>query len=317
MKSELTKLVGQVDEHYLVREILSTLRNYQSQDLVVQPGDDAAVLTKLAQPTITADLLIENVHFKTSWSSAADIGTRAAAANLADLIAMGANPVALTVSLGLPNSVSVGFVLNLIEAIAIEAAKVNAQVVGGDVTRSENLVISISAIGDCEERRPILRSGAKPGDLVGIIGRLGHAHAGWQLLQAGFSEPAELITAHQRPEVNYQAAMAAWPNINAMIDVSDGLAVDLNHIATAAEVAIELDSIQLQELILPSLEIAATSMQTEVMEWLLTGGDDHAFAFTASVLPAGAVQIGQVKAGTGIYLAGKPLQPTGYRHFNE
>jgi thiamine-monophosphate kinase len=317
MNSELTKLVGQVDEHDLVREILRTLRNYQSEDLVVQPGDDAAVLSKLAQPTITADLLIEDVHFKTSWSSAANIGTRAAAANLADLIAMGATPVALTVSLGLPNSVSVGFVLDLIEAIAIEAAKVNAQVVGGDVTRSEKLVISISALGDCAERKPILRSGANPGDLVGIIGRLGHAHAGWQLLQASNSEPKELIIAHQQPEVNYQAAIAAWPIITAMIDVSDGLAVDLNHIAIASQVAIDLDQTALEELITPSLSTAAVTMKAAAMEWLLTGGDDHAFAFTAAVLPAGAVQIGQVKAGSGIFLSGNPLQPVGYRHFNE
>jgi thiamine-monophosphate kinase len=317
MSLELTKLVGQVDEHYLVSEILRTLRNYQSKNLVVQPGDDAAVLTKLTQPTITADLLIENVHFKTSWSSAADIGTRAAAANLADLIAMGAAPVALTVSLGLPNSISVGYVLNLIEAIAIEAAKVNAQVVGGDVTRSENLVISISAIGDCEERQPILRSGAKLGDLVGVIGRLGQAHAGWQLLQAGQSKPADLIAAHQRPAINYQAGISAWPVVNAMIDVSDGLAVDLSHIATASQVAIELDSTQLQELITPSLSIAAAKMNAGALEWVLTGGDDHAFAFTAPVLPAGAVQIGQVKSGTGISLAGSEVQPGGYRHFSE
>jgi thiamine-monophosphate kinase len=317
MSLELAKLVSEVDEHYLVKLILEKLQGYQSKSLIVQPGDDAAVLHKLNQPTITADLLIEDVHFKTAWSKASDIGTRAAAANLADLIAMGATPVALTVSLGLPNAVSVGYVLELIESIAIEAAKVQAQVVGGDVTRSEKLVISISAIGDCHQLKPILRSGAKPGQLVGVIGRLGHAHAGLQLLQQGKSGPAELIAAHQRPDVNYQAAIAAWSKVSSMIDVSDGLAVDLSHIATASDVAIELDPALLKNLVTESLQSAASEANCSVLEWLLIGGDDHAFAVTADILPANAIEIGQVKPGAGIFLAGEALQPIGYRHFNE
>ena len=316
MNTELTKQVSELDEHELVRLILSALSKYQTSHLVVQPGDDAAVLPGLKQPTITADLLIEDVHFKTAWSSAADIGTRAAAANLADLIAMGAKPTALTVSLGLPATTQVGYVIELIEAISAEASLTSAQVVGGDVTKSEKLVVSITAVGDCETRTPILRSGAAVGQLVGLIGRVGHAQAGLELLTAGLTEPTSLIAAHQRPQVSYQAGIAAWPVASAMIDVSDGLLVDLGHIARASSVAISLNSAQLEDLVSTDLIAAAAALRVEPMRLLLSGGDDHAFIVVAPVLPLGAIQIGEIKSGSGVLLDNQPAQLLGYRHFS-
>lgn len=316
MNKDLTMQVSELDEHELVRLILSVLSKYQTSQLVVQPGDDAAVLPGLTQPTITADLLIEDVHFQTNWSSAADIGTRAAAANLADLIAMGARPTALTVSLGLPATTQVGYVIELIEAISAEASLTSAQVVGGDVTKSEKLVVSITAVGDCETRRPILRSGAVVGNLVGLIGRIGHAQAGLELLTAGLTKPAGLIAAHQRPIVSYQAGIAAWPVANAMIDVSDGLLVDLGHIARASSVAMSLSSAQLENLVSPDLVAAAAALRVDPVSMLLSGGDDHAFIVVAPVLPEGTKQIGEVKSGSGVWLDNQPAQLLGYRHFS-
>ncbi len=316
MNTDLTKQVSELDEHELVRLILLTLAKYQTSQLVVQPGDDAAVLPGLKQPTITADLLIEDVHFKTAWSSAADIGTRAAAANLADLIAMGAKPTALTVSLGLPGSTQVGYVIELIEAISVEASLTSAQVVGGDVTRSEKLVVSITAVGDCETRSPILRSGAMVGNLVGLIGRIGHAQAGLELLTTGATEPVNLIAAHQRPQVSYQAGIAAWPTATAMIDVSDGLLVDLGHIARASSAAISLSSARLEKLLSTDLVAAAATLRVEPISLLLSGGDDHAFVVVAPKLPTDAVEIGEVKTGNGVWLDNQPAQLLGYRHFS-
>ena len=316
MNTEFTKQVSELDEHELVRLILSALSKYQTSQLVVQPGDDAAVLPGLEQPTITADLLIEDVHFKTAWSSAADIGTRAAAANLADLVAMGAKPSALTVSLGLPATTQVGYVIELIEAISAEASLTSAQVVGGDVTRSEKLVVSITAVGDCETRTPILRSGAVVGNLVGLIGRIGHAQAGLELLTAGLTEPASLIAAHQRPQVSYQSGIAAWSTATAMIDVSDGLLVDIGHIARASSVAISLNSAQLEKLLSTDLVAAAAALRIEPISLLLSGGDDHAFIVVAPMLPSGAMQIGEVKSGGGVWLDDQPSQLLGYRHFS-
>lgn len=316
MDAVAKKSVAQFDEHLLVKLILEVLARYQTAELIVQPGDDAAVLDKLAKPTITADLLIEDVHFKTNWSSAADVGTRAAAANLADLIAMGATPVALTVSLGLPESTLVADVLELVEAICVEARLCSAQVVGGDVTKSEKLVISITAVGDCESRLPILRSGAKVGDRVGLIGRAGYAQTGLEMLSRGITEPNEFVTAHQRPKVSYQEGISAWQQATAMIDVSDGLLVDLGHIARASGVAISLSRSELSNLVTPALRSAAAALSVDPIELLLGGGDDHGFAITAPSLPAAAIAIGEVIAGSGVLLDNESAQILGYRHFS-
>lgn len=309
-------LVAEIDEHKLVSLILDVLSKFQSNSLIVQPGDDAAVLQGLAKPTITSDILIEDVHFKRIWSSPADIGTRAAAANLADLIAMGAEPKALTVSLGIPEKTAVGYVLDLTEAIAAEAQLIGAQVVGGDVTKSEKLVVSITAVGDCENRTPILRSGARAGDRVGLIGRLGFAQAGLQLMQSGKSAPLDLILAHQRPRVDYSTGKSAWQSSNAMIDVSDGLLVDLGHIAKASNVRISLSSNLLQNLITSDLKVAGKELGVEPIEFVLSGGDDHAFVVSGMKLPSGAVEIGSVASGAGVWLDNEPADLLGYRHFN-
>ena len=317
MNSVLAKRVSELDEHNLVQLILSVLKKYQTTDLIVQPGDDAAVLAKLNKPTVTADVLIEDVHFKTNWSSASDIGTRAAAANLADLVAMGAKPVALTVSLGLPPNTKVGFVLDLVEAISIEASLVFAQVVGGDVTRSEKLVVSITAIGDCETRSPILRSGAKVGDQIGIIGRIGWAQAGLDLLNNEKTEPALLIAAHQRPQVFYSAVISAFDCATSMVDISDGLLVDLGHIAKASEVSIAIDSKMLGQFVSSELNQAAQLLNVDPINWILSGGDDHAIAISAPSLPDGVIRIGEVQSGSGVWLDEKPAQLLGYRHFSD
>lgn len=313
----IDKNVGEVDEHKLVAEILRTLSKFHSETVIVQPGDDAAVIASLVKPTLTADLLVEGVHFNQDWSSAADIGTKAAAANLADLIAMGAQPAALTVSLGIPNSLKVGYILELIAAIALEADLTGAQVVGGDVTASEKLIVSIAAVGDCQNRQPILRSGAQLGDRVGIIGRLGHAQAGWKLLAANQNQPAELIAAHLRPKVNYEAGRAAWSTASAMIDVSDGLLVDLGHIASASEKAIRLAPSRLAELISPLQKIAGQNLNVDPLDWILAGGEDHAFVVVAAKLPEMAVEIGKVESGSGVWLGEQPAELLGYRHFSE
>ncbi|MFZ9750497.1 MAG: thiamine-phosphate kinase [Candidatus Nanopelagicales bacterium] len=309
--------ISTIGEQELVKLILNELAKFQQSDLIVQPGDDAAVLASMEQPTITADILIEDVHFKTSWSSASNIGKKAAAANLADLIAMGARPRALTVSLGMPPTTEVSFVTELVAAIAIEAQQVQAQVVGGDVTMSEKLVISISALGDCEHRAPILRSGAKIGDQVGLIGSVGHAQAGLLLLKSGLAEPAELIAAHQAPSVDYQAGIAAWSSATAMIDISDGLAIDAHRIASASGVRVELEPELLQALITPNLTDAALALNLDPMEFLLSGGEDHGFLITSTQLPEAAIKLGEVKSGSGVWLDQSPIALLGYQHFSE
>ena len=190
-----------------------------------------------------------------------------------------------------------------------ECAAAGAVLVGGDLVRVPQLVLSGTALGTVEASGPVLRSGARPGDLVGVIGRLGWAAAGLRLLLAGESE-GPLVDAHRRPQPPYAAGVAlAQAGATSMCDVSDGLVGDAGHLAEASGVTIDLDLFALRALGAPGV----------TDEELLTGGEDHALAFTApadAALPEGVVIVGRVLAGEPVVLVdGQPTQQTAYSHF--
>ncbi|MCW2547674.1 MAG: thiamine-monophosphate kinase [Mycobacterium sp.] len=276
------------------------------------PGDDAALVTVATGRLVaTTDLLIEGTHFRRDWSSAYDIGRKAAAQNLADVAAMGARPTVLLLGLGAPG----GFPLADFDAIAAgvrdECAAAGAVLVGGDLVRAPQLVLSGTALGDVDAFGPVLRSGAQPGDVVGIVGRLGWAAAGLRLLRAGTSE-GPLVDAHRCPQPPYDAGPAlAQAGATAMCDVSDGLIGDAGHLAEASGVTIDLDLAALRALAAPGV----------TDDELLAGGEDHALAFTAppgAQLPDDAVIVGRVLAGEGAVLVdGRPPRTTAFQHFGD
>jgi thiamine-monophosphate kinase len=295
--------------------------------VVVGPGDDGAVLRVAGDVVVSTDVLVEGVHFRRDWSTGYDVGHRAAAANLADVLAMGAHPVSLVVGLATPADLPVTWVDGLADGLRDEAALVGAAVVGGDVVRSPALSVSVTALGDLRGRRPVTRGGARPGDVVVVAGRLGFAAAGLALLLAGRPE-APLADAHRRPEVAYAAALRlAELGATSMIDVSDGLIADLGHVASASRVRIELAR---DDLPLPAeLVDAGLDVGVDPLSWVAAGGDDHAFAATLpSDLALRAVaelaelpepvpftQVGRVVAGTGVvFVDGPAPTQTGWDH---
>jgi len=261
------------------------------------PGDDAAVINAPDRRVVAStDVLVDGRHFRRDWSSAEDIGHRAAAANLADIAAMGAVPTALLVALCAPPDLPAMWAEELAEGLGAEAASIGAAVVGGDLSASPTLTIAVTALGDLQGRAPVTRAGARPGDVVAFAGRLGHAAAGYTVLCRGFRTPKLLVDAHRRPDVQYDAGpQAADLGATAMIDVSDGLLADLGHVATASGVAIDLrkDAFPLAA----QMRDAAAALGVDPYTWLLAGGDDHALAatFPADVeLPARWLVVGQV-----------------------
>ncbi|NUT12847.1 MAG: thiamine-phosphate kinase, partial [Nonomuraea sp.] len=153
------------------------------------PGDDAAMVAAPdGRVVVSTDLLIESRHFRREWSSGHDVGRKAAAQNLADIAAMGAVPTSIVVGLGIPADLSLAWLDALTDGFREECAVVGASVVGGDITRSEAVVIGVTALGDLGGRAPVKRSGARPGQVVAVAGRLGYAAAGWALLEAGVPE---------------------------------------------------------------------------------------------------------------------------------
>ncbi len=240
-------------------------------------GDDAAVLDIGGRLVASVDSLIEGRHFKPDWASGEDIGHRAAAASLADIAAMGAKPRALLVALGLPLATPVQWVLDLVTGMVDEAAEVDTDVVGGDISRSDAIMISVTALGEAQD--VVTRGGAQPGDVVAIAGRQGWAAAGLTVLSRGFRSPRALVNAYQRPHPPYASGpAAAAAGATAMIDVSDGLLADVRHLARASGVLIDLDS-ELVPVADQLLE-TASAFNVDPLTWVLAGGDDHALVAT-------------------------------------
>src|SRR3954469_2751585 len=232
--------VARTGEFGLIARV--TARLDQGASCLLGPGDDGAVVSAPdRRVVVSTDVLVEGRHFRRDWSSARDVGHRAAAANLADIAAMGAMPTALLVALCAPPKLEVAWAEELADGLGAEAALVGAGVVGGDMSSSPTLTIAVTALGDLGGLPPVVRSGARPGDVVAVCGRLGHAAAGYTVLSRGFRTPKLLVEAFRRPEVPYlEGPRAAMLGATAMIDISDGLVADLGRVATASGVAIAL-----------------------------------------------------------------------------
>ena len=303
-------------------ELLAALRKVLSGEgpgVVVGPGDDAAVLAAPdGRVVATTDVLVEGRHFRRDWSAAADVGHRAAAANLADVAAMGAVPTALLVGFVAPPELPVAWAEELADGLAEEAALAGAGIIGGDMSSGPVLMISVTALGDLGGRAPVRRDGARPGDLLALAGRVGYAAAGYTVLSRGFRSPRLLVEAHRRPEVPYAAGpQAAGLGATSMIDVSDGLLADLGHLATASGVGIDVHRAAFP--VPAQMRDAAGALGVDPHAWILTGGDDHALAATfpaGTVLPDGWSAIGTVREGSRVTVDGDLFEGSGgWDHF--
>jgi thiamine-monophosphate kinase len=281
-------------------------------NVLIGIGDDGAVIAPSSLKSVLAtDMAVEGVHFKREWSTLKEIGAKITAANLADIYAMGGDPKYLLVSAGLTPDFGISEITELAEGIASEAKLVGASVVGGDISKADQLVISISVFGEVEN--PITRSGAKVGDSVVISGLPGKSAAGLMQLKNGSVESA-FISAHKKPVVNYEIAKR-FRKVNSMCDVSDGLLSELNHIASASKVGIEIDSNLLSQL--PGFSDLKAATNEEIWDLVLAGGEDHVFVATTSAdIPEGAFVIGKVVRESGLRVSGvSKLPATGFRHF--
>lgn len=311
--------VARTGEFGLIARV--TARLGKGPSCLVGPGDDAAVVVASdGRVVASTDVLVEGHHFRRDWSSARDVGHRAAAANLADIAAMGAEPTALLVALCAPPTLEAAWVEELADGLSAECALIGASVVGGDTSASPTLTIAVTALGTLAGRDPVLRSGARPGDVVAFAGRLGYAAAGYTVLSRGFRTPKVLVEAHRRPHVRYAAGpQAAQLGATSMIDVSDGLVADLTHVAAASGVAIDVrrDAFEVPA----QMRDAASALGVDPYTWILTGGEDHAFAATFppdTELPDGWTVVGSVsEAGdTAVTVDGQQLRgPAGWEHF--
>jgi thiamine-monophosphate kinase len=309
--------VAAAGEFGLVAAVIARLP--QGAGVLLGPGDDAAVVAAVdGRVVASTDLLIERRHFRRDWSSAADIGHKAAAQSLADIAAMGAVPTALLVGLAAPPDLSMDWALELTDGLRAECDLVGASVVGGDVTRAEMVVVAVSALGSLQGRQPVRRAGARVGDVVAVAGRLGWAEAGFAVLTRGFRSPRLLVGAHRRPEPPYAAGPeAAVLRATSLVDVSDGLIADLGHVASASGVGMDLRSVQFE--VAEVLRDAGSALGVDPLRWVLAGGDDHALAATfpaQTALPPHWRVVGSVIEGDSVTVDGRGWEgPGGHTHF--
>ncbi len=283
-------------------------------------GDDAAVLPAPdGRVVASTDLLVEDRHFRRDWSSAREIGGKAAAQNMADIAAMGAVPTALLIGLAAPADLPVSWAQDMAAGMAEESARAGATVAGGDLSSAPLIMLAVTALGDLAGRAPVTRSGARPGDLVAISGVLGHSAAGLALLQAGLTEPAGLVAAHRWPRPDYAAGPdAARRGATSMIDVSDGLAQDLGHLAEQSGVRIDVASARLP--VSNALRAAADALgEHDPLDWILAGGEDHGLAATfppGTALTGRWTVVGQVRDGHGVWVDSRLSERlSGWNHF--
>ncbi|MCU7723650.1 thiamine-phosphate kinase [Actinoplanes sp. KI2] len=309
--------IAEIGEFGLISRVVARLG--AGSKTLLGPGDDSAVVAAPDGRVVACtDVLVDGRHFRRDWSTPADIGHRAAAANLADIVAMGAEPTALLVAFCAPADLDVAWAEELAAGLSGEAALVGAAVVGGDMSSSPTLTVAVTALGDLGGRAPVLRSGAHPGDVLALSGRTGHAAAGYTILSRGFRTPKLLVDAYRRPEVPYSAGpRAGAAGATSMIDISDGLLQDLGHVAAASLVAIDVHTAAFE--VPPAMRDAATALGVDPYQWLLAGGEDHALAATfpaGTALPEGWHEIGTVHDGAGVTVDRKPWSgATGWDHF--
>jgi len=298
-----------------LRDLFHT--SFQSQ-VEVGIGDDAAVVQPSSNKLVAAvDMAVEDIHFNPNWSQPFQIGAKLTTANLADIFAMGAVPKYLLVAAAISEINNAEIVLELAKGIRSVADRFEVSVIGGDLSKSEKMMLSITALGDISGK-PITRSGAKVGDLIYLSSLTGLSAAGLAILSRGLDRPRYVVDAHLNPKLVAPNKLIQYAT--SMCDISDGLTTDALHIASASSVNLNLS----KELIAKSpdfkdLSELATELNEDVFDWILSGGEDHFFLATVNKTNANSdlgIEIGRVESGDGkLLLDGVELKNSGYQHF--
>jgi thiamine-monophosphate kinase len=298
-----------------LRDLFHT--SFQTQ-VQVGIGDDAAVIKSSNNKLVaTVDMAVEDIHFNKRWSSPFQIGAKLTTANLADIFAMGAIPKYLLVAAGISELDNSETVTELAKGIRSVADKFEVTVIGGDLSKSEKMTLSITALGELSGQ-PILRSGARVGDLIYLSSLTGLSAAGLAILNRELDRPRYVVEAHLNPKL--VAPDKLIKVATSMCDVSDGLATDAAHLSYASNVNFNLSKDLISQAAdFKDLAELAKELNEDVFDWILTGGEDHFFLATVGKENESnelGIQIGSVEKGEGkLLLDGVEIKKTGYQHF--
>jgi len=317
-------------------EFIETVRRRYNLSKI---GDDCAVLPKDSKTdlVITADLLVEDVDFRLDWTTPEFLGHKALTVSLSDVAAMGAKPVWAMLSIGISVKIwKTDFIEKFYDGYMRLAKKFQVEIVGGDISKtSDKIVIDSIVAGETKKGKAVLRSGAKVGDLIFLTGELGGAAAGLRLLEKGEryknSKYKNLLLRQLKPNPQTEIGqiLGAKNLATSMIDLSDGLTADLNHICRESKIGAKLFSDKIPDQF--DLEnFQSVFNLSEMINFLLYSGEDFELLFTVNPKKKFQVEnalknhkfslIGEVTANIEIIeLIHKNrteiLQPKGFRHF--
>ena len=305
-------------EEVIIARLGDLFRNSIESRLEVGIGDDAAVISGIDNKLVaTVDMAVEGVHFRKDWSTPFQIGAKLTTASLADVFAMGGEPKYLLVAAAISNLDNSEVIIEVAKGIRSVADEFKVTVIGGDLSKSEKMVLSITALGDLSSK-PIKRSGAKVGDLVYLSSLPGLSAAGMAILERELDRPRYVVEAHLNPKLKKPKNLMQVAT--AMCDISDGLSIDAGRIAKDSKVSINFLSELLRNASdFKDLQELAIELDEDVFDWILNGGEDH--FFIATVNPDMAkddlgIKVGEVVSGDGkILLDGKEVKKSGYQHF--
>lgn len=326
----------QVGEFGLIH-LLKDNTIFDSSSVVVGIGDDAAVTlpTPRQLQLLTADMLVENVHFDLKTTAPWQLGYKALAVNLSDIAAMGGTPKHAVISIAIPKHLELEFIVGLYDGMKEICREFGVNIIGGDTVSSPHgLIINVTVAGEVEPTNLVRRSGAKAGDVVVVTGTIGNSAAGLDLLSRGEWEDYDfawpLVTAHltPRPQVKVGRALAGF-GATSMDDISDGLASEVNEIASASGVGMIIRAADIP-LLSETIEAAAI-FGKKATDYALYGGEDFQLLFTIEPdkfklladldLGVKITAVGEVvEKDAGVLLINPDgqktvLEPRGYNHF--
>ena len=326
--------MGDLGEQGILEAILPLLDSAQAS---LGPGDDAGALRVSGNEVlVSVDTLVENQDFRLLWPSglehsAYDIGWKSIAQNVSDINAMGGRATGAVISLSLPKSTSLEWVMDFSRGVTEAIAELGAKeltILGGDLGKSQEISVTTTVLGECEHGK-VLRSGVRAGDRIAVAGRVGAAGAGLSVLEHEHDNESwsravrRLVQAQCRPVPPLESGpRAAEAGATAMMDLSDGLIRDAGRMAKASHVNLELESSALQDFAL-RLEAASELTGTDPMSWVLYGGEDFGLlaAFPEGAeIPGEFTVIGVARPANGrravVKVDGKVAKPeTGFDHF--
>ena len=270
--------IKEIGEFGLINRIT---KKPKSKEILVGIGDDAAVIkSKSGLQVLTTDTLVEGDHFRQEWFSPKQIGMKSIEINVSDVAAMGAVPKFVLVSLALPSNLDVEFVDNLYEGMWKSCKKYNIEIIGGNMTHSKQIVVSITLIGEVDKKNLCLRNGAKSGDFVLVSGYLGNGKAGLRVFQENLKAFKSVKKQYLEPKAQLKSALEVATYASSMEDISDGLASELKHICRQSRCGaiIYKDKIPIKE----DVRNVAKILNEDEYNYALFGGEDFELVYTVS-----------------------------------